>query len=277
MLTARLVQGVDRFFDLTPLRPDRYDGRFLLALGGVLAFTLLAYWSLMDFWDVAWYAGEDGVSEWWTVTAYLIAAITVAVTALLMKRLGHRRIGLVYALLALAFMVVVMEEISWGQRLFDWSTPEALASVNEQGETGIHNITGLDRVFRTAFFLAALLGLVGAGARALLHRHRRVTTADFFLPSLILVPPLVGIVIWIWGGQSYPGNILRALMIDLDIRPVGSEVPEVLSGLALLLYTYDNLKRARGLRGATATYQDDLLSEDPGPRRSLSNLKARHQ
>lgn len=274
MLTAKLVQGVDRFFDLTPLRPDRYDGRFLLALGGVLAFTLLAYWSLMDFWDVAWYAGEDGVSEWWTVAAYLIAAITVAVTALLMTRLRHRRIGLIYALLALVFMVVVMEEISWGQRLFDWSTPEALASVNEQGETGIHNITGLDRVFRTAFFLAALLGLVGAGARALLHRHRRVTTADFFLPSLILVPPLVGIVIWIWGGQSYPGNILRALMIDLDIRPVGSEVPEVLSGLALLLYTYDNLKKARGLRRTIATYQDDGLSEDPGPRRSLSNLKA---
>jgi hypothetical protein len=33
-----------------------------------------------------------------------------------------------------------MEEISWGQRIFGWNTPDALSAINYQNETTIHNI-----------------------------------------------------------------------------------------------------------------------------------------
>lgn len=36
------------------------------------------------------------------------------------------------------------EEISWGQRIFNWQTPVALNQINDQGETNIHNIVVLD-------------------------------------------------------------------------------------------------------------------------------------
>jgi len=32
------------------------------------------------------------------------------------------------------------EEISWGQRIFGWETPDSLASINAQDETTIHNL-----------------------------------------------------------------------------------------------------------------------------------------
>ena len=38
------------------------------------------------------------------------------------------------------FFFVSMEEISWGQRIFEWSTPDLLKDLNYQKETNLHNI-----------------------------------------------------------------------------------------------------------------------------------------
>lgn len=48
--------------------------------------------------------------------------------------------NLFYLLLALLFLVCAGEEISWGQRIFDWETPQILEEMNAQGETNLHNI-----------------------------------------------------------------------------------------------------------------------------------------
>lgn len=42
--------------------------------------------------------------------------------------------------LALLMFVCAGEEVSWGQRIFGWETPEALEKLNAQGETNIHNL-----------------------------------------------------------------------------------------------------------------------------------------
>jgi len=42
---------------------------------------------------------------------------------------------------ALACLYFAGEEISWGQWLFHWNTPETLATLNDQGETNLHNIS----------------------------------------------------------------------------------------------------------------------------------------
>lgn len=49
--------------------------------------------------------------------------------------------NLFYLLLALLFLICAGEEISWGQRIFDWETPQVLLELNAQGETNLHNIT----------------------------------------------------------------------------------------------------------------------------------------
>ena len=54
-----------------------------------------------------------------------------------------------------------MEEISWGQWVFFWRTPEAIKEVNAQGETNFHNIgplQGHSEWMRLAFVAAALFG-----------------------------------------------------------------------------------------------------------------------
>jgi hypothetical protein len=41
---------------------------------------------------------------------------------------------------AMFFFILGMEEISWGQRIFNWETPEAWSKVNYQDETNVHNL-----------------------------------------------------------------------------------------------------------------------------------------
>ena len=246
-LAARFFQAVDRTFHRLPFPADRYDRRFFLAISGVLAFSLLAHWTLTVFEDVDWLEGEDGVSEWWSVATYAVSAVMAAYTAMLLRRLGHPRLGVLYVGLAVAFVFGAMEELSWGQRLLGWSTPAVLGHVNEQGETSIHNVTSFNEVMYTVLFLGSALALAGAAMRAVLHHHRRVSTADFLLPSLVLSPALLMILIWRAGDLLYPANIPRLVLTYFDLGTQGSEIPEVLLGLCLLLFTLSNLKRVLAL------------------------------
>ena len=248
-LVSGLLQMVDRYFQRLPFSPDRYDGRFFVTLGGVAAFSILALWSLTQYSHVKWFYWEDGVSEWWSAAAYLASGVMAAFVARLLIGLGHPRVGLVHVIFAVAFIFLALEEVSWGQRLFGWATPETLSSINEQDEITLHNFTSLRRVFYSVMFWAAILALAGSVIRVVLHHHRRVTTADFILPSLVLAPALLMIFIWIHSSNGYTGNLPRMLITYFDLGPVGTEVPEVILGLVLLLYTYRNLKRALALRG----------------------------
>ena len=244
LLVTKLLEASDRFFERLPLQADRYDRRFLFALGGVLGFLGAAYWALPAYWHVDWFAREDRVVEWVSVAMFAAAAVMAAVTARSLVRLRHPRLGLFHLVLAVAILLTVLEEISWGQRLFGWSTPGLLGGVNEQDETNLHNIPWIDQTVYTALLWGCFVALAGVAVRAVLHRHGRVTTADLILPSVLLSPALLMVAVWTGDGEPF-----RSLKSLLGSRPEGSEFPELILGFFLLLYTYANLKRAGDLRG----------------------------
>jgi len=109
---------------------------------------------------------SGGVFEWGTPLV-LLAGITAAAVSL--KHLGgHPRRRLIRAWIALwmlACFYFAGEEISWGQWLFLWETPEALLPFNDQGETNLHNMSNfLDQTPRAfveafVFFCGLLLPL----------------------------------------------------------------------------------------------------------------------
>lgn len=77
---------------------------------------------------------EDMVGEWAQVFLF-------AVTMLLSIRVAVYKSSyrLFFTVLALACFYVVGEEISWGQRIFNLTTPEFFAAHNLQNETNLHN------------------------------------------------------------------------------------------------------------------------------------------
>ena len=45
-----------------------------------------------------------------------------------------------FLLLGCAFLFAFLEEISWGQRIFNFSTPQFLQGINQQNELNLHNL-----------------------------------------------------------------------------------------------------------------------------------------
>lgn len=103
---------------------------------------------------------EDLVGEWTQV--FLFAS-----TMLLAGRQAYcsSRFRPFFALLALACLYVVGEEISWGQRLFDIPTPEFFNDHNLQGETNLHNfLTGpISTLTKQGIEIIVAAGLLGYG------------------------------------------------------------------------------------------------------------------
>jgi hypothetical protein len=88
---------------------------------------------------------EDGFVESVGAIGMLCAAVFFATGFLRSRRAaradGTRRLlPWAYLGLAVLFFFAAGEEISWGQRIFGWGTPEALELANGQDETNLHNL-----------------------------------------------------------------------------------------------------------------------------------------
>ena len=71
---------------------------------------------------------------------------------------------------------------------------------------------------------------------------------NLVLPSLVLATALLMIMIWRAGVDWVPVNFARLIMDRYDYGLQGYEVPEVLLGLYIVLYTVSNLRTALALR-----------------------------
>ncbi len=83
---------------------------------------------------------EDGLFEHLTVLGLVAASLVAARSGMIAARRAYRMVSLTAWGLALLFLTAAGEELSWGQRIFGWSTPDRLAQLNTLGETNLHNI-----------------------------------------------------------------------------------------------------------------------------------------
>lgn len=130
---------------------------------------------------------ENGPVELWTAFLLLFAGGEA-----LRRARRERSAALRSALAALGavFVVGACEELSWGQNLFQWASPDLFLRWNEQRETNLHNITG--RVIDTkAVTILVLLAVGVAGpllARRLGRAGVRLPAAAGLLPQVELAP-----------------------------------------------------------------------------------------
>lgn len=71
-------------------------------------------------------------------------------------------IWIFFTLFSFGLFLVAMEEIAWGQQFLGFDTPDAIKSVNKQGELTLHNLKGLQghsEFFRIIFGIGGLIGL----------------------------------------------------------------------------------------------------------------------
>jgi hypothetical protein len=247
--------------DTDSLPPDRHGPVFYLALFAVLVFAGMAHWALRTHLDTDWLEGEDGLSEWWSVATYLVAAGLAGATFWALRSTRHTKLRYLYLVLAVAFFLGAMEEISWGQRLFGWGTPAAFEEINFQNETTIHNVNFANNVIFEALFWGSALGMAAGFWRLTANLRGLSDRMRLFLPSLTMAPALLMILVWRTGDIWESANIARLFMDYYNHGPRGSEVPEAMLGLCIIMYTFTNLRKARFLSRQTATANQEKVRE----------------
>lgn len=130
---------------------------------------------------------EDEILEWGQVALYVAAGVFGFLNGVRLWRSGSRVPALLWFAFTLGCVFVTGEEVSWGQRIFHWRTPESFRAINRQGETTLHNIrTVLNGV--NAVLLVG--GLYGAAGWLVIERYRRkgrsLDRAWLFVPPVFL-------------------------------------------------------------------------------------------
>ena len=125
----------------------RFSERSLFIAGTVVSIVVIiifVIWAEMDLSSLLAMSKEDGPLENLTAILFGLSSICFIVFA---KRSDFLKNKLAYVMTigwVLLMFVFMGEEISWGQRIFSFATPEKLAEINKQDELNIHNIEKVD-------------------------------------------------------------------------------------------------------------------------------------
>lgn len=132
--------------------------------------------------------------------ALLVVGFCVCVAYFIKVEVKTKLLNFWFGLAALCCFYVAGEEVSWGQHIWDWATPDYWHGVNDQQETNLHNTSSwFDQKPR----LALLISIVFGGLVAPVLKARNIlklpSNLDFLLPSkklgviafLVFIPQLL--------------------------------------------------------------------------------------
>lgn len=118
-----------------------------LLFGTGLTGLIAAYTALLvfDMSQLAVLVSEDGLIEslgalFFGLAGGVFVYLYVKTRARTVMRWPRLKGNVFFLLLGIAMLFVAMEEISWGQRIIRFPTPEAIRSLNLQEEFNIHNL-----------------------------------------------------------------------------------------------------------------------------------------
>ena len=101
---------------------------------------------------------EDAILEWGQVLAYVAVVAIAAATLRCHWRQRDVSAAIVLGGLAVVSVLAIGEELSWGQRIVGFETPD-VAAANRQGELTLHNDARLEEPARLALLTCAIYGM----------------------------------------------------------------------------------------------------------------------
>jgi len=205
---------------------------YLAATNLSLAFFLFAFIYYLHFFDPINYAkllSEDQWGEYSTFACFLVGGILLFTLSFKTREKVSR---LVWGIIGMGFLFIAFEEISWGQRIFNFPTPGIFLNQNLQKETTIHNLE-----FFEAFpkiLLLPLFILIGVGVSLIIIFSRETSKKEIFIKFRLPYIPL----------PLIPLFLLIPYFNLLD-RSLGhaAEIDEFLFGFAIAAWSADLFNR----------------------------------
>ncbi|MEE4164013.1 MAG: hypothetical protein V2I25_16030 [Woeseiaceae bacterium] len=155
-------------------------------------------------------AQEDRLLEWFTFWAFVLAGFAFLRNAYADRR---ARGGIPWFAVGLGVfcLLVGLEEISWGQRLFAYRPPEYFLEENFQQEFNLHNVIGTD--FRKLGMQFILLGYgVVMSLAAAVPAVARVAARWRLVASPVMLAPAFAIIaaVYAWYPADFTGEWVEA-------------------------------------------------------------------
>ena len=140
---------------------------------------------------------EDRVAENLQALFYAFALVLCVIITRRLWIAGRKEIALLYLAVSLGLVFLIGEELSWGQRIFGWATPDAFEATNKQGETNLHNIRGVGATFK---WIQLLVGAYGTILPLVVLKSTRLARYRDFLswvvPHYTLLPYFLPMFVW---------------------------------------------------------------------------------
>ena len=150
---------------------------------------------------------ESGLFEWVQFASYSLASVLGFKSFLFLKKKSLRCQSYCLLVFALMCAFIALEEVSYGQHIFHWQTPDYFSSVNLQGETNLHNLSSIqgNSLLEISF---VLVGAYGSFSWILRRNVKPLSISDFVFPewflSLYFLPVSVfyfQIYLFFWGNS----------------------------------------------------------------------------
>jgi len=167
----------------------------------------------------------------------IAAAFVVAVLCLTRFQWARNKFKAAwFGIAALACFYIAGEEISWGQHIFEWSTSEKWAALNDQGETNLHNMSSwLDQKPRLLLLFGVVVGgIILPFLKTPLYQKIPAVIRLLIPPKQFLLISLIVIVPHIFE------KIMNSFDISIFVR--FSEVQELFMFYFVLLYLVNSFK-----------------------------------
>lgn len=211
---------------------------------------------------------EDHFFEWVTAISFLLGSIIYLCLYLYSK-------NIFFLLIAIVLFFGFGEEISWGQRIIKFHTPEAIRMKNVQKEANIHNLelfnrkdlsgrmkTGFQRLLEFNFLFKAstiFLGII----LPLLVFHIKTVNRLCTRISLPIPPVSIGV---FFGINWVTFRILHVYLLkegqSLNYYSAANEIYECIGAVIILIlsiYFYNERKTIRPGRDVKQTFVDQRL------------------
>jgi hypothetical protein len=212
---------------VSPQTGFRADG--LIGVAAIALVAIMAAWTIFSPATLYPLTAEDGPIETAQFALYLSGAF-----CLFQFWRGSRHSLPFFGILALvwvfALLVMAGEEISWGQRVFGFATPENMVAVNKQSEFNLHNMHAAYWLYgsdsRPMLFIELGLGVILPLFALSKPGSRLCRYTGMPVPPLALWP--------LFGGANLFGRLFADHFLALGfVRTVTPEIAEFLLSVAL--------------------------------------------
>lgn len=212
-----------------------------------IIFGIFMYWLSINHRSIYETVGrEDHVIEWLQFFLFFASGILAIIIAIKIGKVS-KLMRIVFIILALGLIFVAMEEISWGERLFNISAPEVfdgdstvpLLGYNVQSEMNLHNFRTIHDLVGPAYITITTYAIFSSLLVCMFYKIKKdISKKTKFLVSFFTPPVYLAL-------YFMPLYINLLDRRALGIAPQDYEMTEFLLSLGIFIFMVICLKRIR--------------------------------